>query len=91
MNDISKTIEERLQMVRDSFGPNKCQCMTALTRDLITWAIDAKTKELVLLHDFRARHRQVGRKESKEIAEENIRIYEELKKQIEALPICGNM
>ena len=91
MNDIGKTIEERLQMVIDSFGPNKRQWMNRLTRDLITSAIDAKIKEIVLLHDFRAKRCQGGHKESKEITEGNIRIYEELKKQIEALPICEDM
>ena len=86
---FGKTIEEKLQMVRDSFGPNKCQCLNTLTRDLFTCAIDAKIKECILLHDYRARLRKAERQESKETAEGNIRIYEELKKQIEALPVCG--
>ena len=91
MNDDCKTLEEKLQMARDSFGLYKCQCMTKLTRDLITEAIDAKIKELVLGHDFRSKRKRAEHKESKEITEDNIRIYEELKKQIEALPICEDM
>lgn len=91
MIDNGKTIEGKLQMIRDSFGPNKCQCMTKLTRDLLTEAIEVKIKELVLGHDFRPRHRRVEHNESKEITEDDICIYEELKKQIETLPICEGM
>ena len=87
MNDIDKTLEDRRQMVRDSFSSNQGKWMNTFTRDLIIRAIDAKIKEIVLLHDFRAKRCQGGYKESKEIIEDNIRIYEELKKQIEALPI----
>jgi hypothetical protein len=91
MDDIQKTTEERLQLIRDSFTKNKCQWINTLTRDLIVKAIDAKIKEIVLLHDFRAKRCQGGYKESKEIIEDNIRIYEELKKQIEALPILEDV
>ena len=72
MNDIDKTTDERLQIVRDSFNLNDYQWMNKLTRDLIISAINAKIKEIVLLHDFRAKRCQGGYKGNKEIIEGDI-------------------
>ena len=74
-------------MIRNSFRLNECQCLNALTRDLIVEAIDAKIKELVMLHDFRSKHKRTRILGNKEVTEHDVIIYQELKKQIEALPI----
>ena len=85
MNDSDKAIEDKLQAIRDSFNLNKCQYLNEVTRELLTQAIDAKIKELVLSHDFRGRFKRKENKGNKEVVEGNIQAYHELRKQIEAL------
>ena len=85
MDYIDGTLEDKLNLVRKSFSPNICRCLPTFTRDLMIEAIDAKIKELVLLHDFRSKHKSSRILGNKELTESRIILYQELKKQLEAL------
>ena len=82
------TLETKLQLIRDSFGMDKCRCLNPFTRDLLTQAIETKIKECVLGHDYRSKNKRQQSDESRQAARENIRLYEELMKQLQALPLC---
>lgn len=88
MDNDSSATEEKLRLVREAFGPDKCQSMNAFVCGLIISAIDAKTKELVISHDFRGMLKRQGDKEE---VKNDLRIYEELKGQIKALADRGDV
>lgn len=62
MDNSNNSVEEKLRMVREAFGPNKCQSMNKFVCGLIISAIDAKTKGLVIAHDFRGMAKRQGNK-----------------------------
>ena len=80
-------MEQKLKLIRNSFGTGTCQRMNSFTRDLLIQAVNLKINESVILHDYRhkiKRHNTF----SKEATEENIRLYEELLEQLKSLPLC---
>jgi hypothetical protein len=87
LGEHTEELEEKLQLIRDSFGMDKCQCLNPFTRDLLTQAIETQIKECVLGHDYRGKNKRQQSDESRQAAQENIRLYEELLKQLQALPL----